>query len=466
MTSLSVRTRVALSTAVVAVAVLVGMSVVVYRELGATLTSRALGQARHDSGRLARLVDTGGGEQQGTAVSLTDRELVSHLAEPGAATVVIDGGGRVVQASRPQLAPPPRGLVRACLVRGSAAAVTAGGAVACARVGPVSRPTGAIISESPLAARDETLARMRRVIAIALAGAFVLVLVLAWVATRRALMPLVRIARTAREIGAGAVHQRIRHSGPRDEIGALAEELDRSYDRLEAALSGQTRFLADVSHELRTPLAASRAHVQLLDGWAGTDAGAREAALGGLRRSIARMSRLVDDLLHVAHGEGGPAYAHAPVTIEDILIEVHSEARSLAPNVDVSLRIRDCPVVVGDRDKLYQLVRNVVDNALRHTPAGGEVRLELSATDSAGRIRVTDTGPGIAADDLPRIFERRFQGGSGSDRGGAGLGLAIAQEIAHAHGGTITADSTPGQGTTITVTLPRSAVEAPSLTHT
>lgn len=465
MTSLSVRTRVALSTAIVTLAVLVGMSVVVYREVGDTLTGRALGQARHDAGRLARLVDTGGGEQQGTAVSLTDRELVSHLAEPGAATVVIDGGGRVVQASQPRPAPPPPDFARACLTDGSAAAVTAGNAAGCARVGPASRPRGAIVSEVPLVTRDETLARMRRVIAIALAGAFVLVLVLAWVATRQALMPLVRIARTAREIGAGAVHQRIRHPGPRDEIGALAEELDRSYDRLEAALTSQTRFLADVSHELRTPLAASRAHVQLLDGWAATDAAAREAALGGLRRSIARMSRLVDDLLHVAHGAGGPASAHAPVAIDDLLIEVHSEARSLAPEVAVSLRIDDCPVVVGDRDKLYQLVRNVVDNALRHTPAGGEVRLELSATDSAVGIRVTDTGPGIAADDLPRIFERRFQGGSDSDRGGAGLGLAIAQEIAHAHGGTITADSIPGHGTTITVTLPRSAVETPSSTH-
>ena len=459
MTALTVRARVAMSTAFVALVVLVGTGVVVYRELDRTLTAQAVEQARRDAHRLAGFVDAGG-EQNGTAVALTDAELVSRLAQPGSATVVLDGQAHVVQASQP-LPPLPQALGEACLTAAPPTAVTAGRALACARVGPASRPRGAIVSSISLADRDHTLATMRRVIAAAIAVASVLVLVLAWIATRRALKPLAQIAQTAREIGAGAVHRRIGRPGPRDEVGALAEELDRSYERLEAAITDQARFLADVSHELRTPLAASRAHVQLLRGWASEDARAREEALGALHRSISRMTRLVDDLLHVAHGERGPGYADTPVALDDLLIEVHHEACSLSNELDVSLRIEDCPVVNGDRDKLYQLVRNIVDNALRHTPPGGGVVLCLSATDATGTIRVADTGPGIPAVDLPRIFERRFRRPSASNAGGAGLGLAIAHAIAEAHGGTITADSTPGLGTTVTVTLPLAAVRIP-----
>ena len=421
MTSLSVRARVALSTAIVALFVLIGTGVVIYRELGHTLTNQALEQARHDAQRLAGFVDTGGGEQNGTAVALTDGELVSRLAQPGTATVVLDRTGRVVQASHPR-SPLPPGVARTCLAAGSASAVTADRAVACARVGPASRPRGAIMSGVSLADRGQTLATMRRVIAVAVAGAFTLVLVLAWIATRRALRPLAEIAHTAREIGAGAVHRRIDYSGPRDEVGALAEELDRSYELLEAAITDQARFLADVSHELRTPLAASRAHVQLLQGWAGEDAVAREEALAALHRSISRMTRLVDDLLHVAHGEGGPAYAHTPVTLDDLLIEVHHEARSLAPDVEVSLRIDDTPVVTGDRDKLYQLVRNVVDNALRHTPPGGESSSTSRLRTRPGRSesRTRDLGS------LPAICRESSSGGSSAGPTPTGEGPASA----------------------------------------
>jgi signal transduction histidine kinase len=460
-TSLTVRARVAMSTAIVALVVLVATGVVVYRELDRTLSAQAVEQARSDAQRLAGLVDTGGGEQNGTAVALTDSELVTRLAQPGRATVVLDGQGNVIQTSRPR-PPLPRAFGQTCLDAGRASAVTAGRALACARVGPASLARGAIVSGASLADRDQTLATMRRVIAVAVAIASMLVLVFAWIATRRALRPLAQIAHTAREIGAGAVHRRIGYSGPKDEVGALAEELDRGYERLEAAFSGQARFLADVSHELRTPLAASRAHVHLLQGWAAEDAAARDEALAALHRSITRMTRLVDDLLHVAHGKEGPAYAHAPVMLEDLLIEVHHEACSLAQDVDVSLRIDDCPLVTGDRDKLYQLIRNIVDNALRHTPPGGGVVLRLSAAGATAMIRITDTGPGIPAVDLPRIFERRFQRGSASTKGGAGLGLSIANQIARAHGGTISAASAPGQGTTITLTLPLAVVQAPS----
>jgi signal transduction histidine kinase len=448
-----------------ALLVLVGMSLFVYRELRRTLTGEALTQARGDAARLAGFVEVGGvGEQQGTAVSLGDPSLISQLARPGEMTVVVDGRGGVVQATKS--APPlPADLVARCLSARSAATIANGVALGCSAVGPHARPTGATIAGVSLAARERVLSHMRTVIAVALLAGFVLILVLAWLMIRRALRPLGRIAETAREIGAGALERRIDHRGASDEVGVLAGELNRSFERLERSLNEQAMFLADVSHELRSPLAAARGHADLLQGWAATDPRARTGALEGLQRSITRMSRLVDDLLHTAHGDSGPAYASVAVPLDELLVELHQETRSLAPHIHVGLRIADAATVTGDRDKLYQLVRNLVDNAVRHTPPGGEIGLELSRSGTHATISVTDTGSGIDPDELPSIFERRYRGRRDADHGGVGLGLAIAREIATAHNGAIAVDSTPGRGTTMSVRLPLATAQVLSDPH-
>ncbi len=461
MTRLSIRTRVAATAALLAFVVLVGVGLIVYGQLRDTLRRQAQTQARSEAARLARLVDTGGGEQQGTAVDLTDPSLTSQLARPEGFTVVVDGRGRVVQSSEPHSAL-PSGLAASCLRAGSSTGVEGGQTLACARVGTAQRPAGAVIAGVSLVPAGRTLARMRGVLAASLLGASLLVLALAWLATGRALRPLAQIAAAARDIGRGARGRRIAYGGPRDDVGALAEELDRSFERLDRAIAEQARFLADASHELRSPLAAARSHVQLLRGWAAADPAARAQALDALHRSISRMTRLVDDLLHVAHGEAGPAYARSPVSLDDVLVELHHEARSLAPEVRVLLRLNDQATVVGDRDKLHQLVRNLLDNALRHTPPGGEVRLELRRVDDTAEVIVADTGRGIAAAQLPHVFERRYQGGPEERSGGAGLGLSIALEIARAHGGSIAVDSREGHGTSVRVTLPIAPAEVSS----
>jgi signal transduction histidine kinase len=453
-TSPPIRVRVAGATALVALAVLVGMGVVVYRQLEQTLTQQALLQARGDALRLVRLVDSGSGEQQGTAVSMSDPELVTRLSGPGASTLVVDPRGGVVQASQQSQRAVASIIVSDCLRQGSVATVIGGRAFSCARMGQATAPRGAIVSGVSLASRDSTLAAMRRVIVIAIACAFAVVLAAGWLATRRALRPLARIARTAQEIGGGELGRRTGYTGPRDEVGVLAQALDESFDRLEGSIGEQRRFLADVSHELRTPLASSGANLALLTRWAGTEPSAREQALQGLTRSISRMSRLVDDLLHVAHGLRGPGYARADVSLEDVLVELQQEAHTLEPDAHVALHVTDSPLVTGDRDKLYQLLRNILDNALRHAPAGSAVDIELRGTASSAQIRISDRGPGIPANELDQIFDRRFQGTS-SGGGGAGLGLAIAKEVAAAHGGTIIVESAPGRGTAMTVVLPR-----------
>ncbi|MGZ4431249.1 MAG: sensor histidine kinase, partial [Gaiellales bacterium] len=152
----------------------------------------------------------------------------------------------------------------------------------------------------------------------------------------------------------------------------------------------------------------------------------------------------------------------SPVSLDDVLVEPHHEARSLAPEVRVLLRLNDQATVVGDRDKLHQLVRNLLDNALRHTPPDGEVRLELRRVDGTAEVIVADTGRGITAAQLPHVFERRYQGAPEERSGGAGLGLSIALEIARAHGGSIAVDSREGHGTSVRVTLPIAPAEVSS----
>lgn len=453
MRRLPLRTRVAGASAVLALLVLAGMSVFVYRELDTTLTREALRQAGGDAARLADFVDSGRGEQQGTAVSIGDPSLVRELARPGEATVVIDGRGRTLQTSR-EAPPLPPGFASRCLSGGSATAVGEGMAFGCRAIGTGPSPAGATVSGVSLAPRDRVLSHMRTAIAAAVAAGFVLVLALAWLMIRRALRPLGRIAETAREIGAGALERRIDHPGAADEVGVLAEELNRSFERLERSLTEQAMFLADVSHELRTPLAAARSHTELLHGWAGSDPTARSDSLLGLQRSITRMSRLVDDLLYTAHGDSGPAYVHASVPLDELVVELHQETRWLAPHVSVGLRIDAAATVTGDRDRLYQLIRNLVDNAVRHTPAGAEIRLALACDATHATVSVADTGSGIDPAELPHIFERRYRGNRDAASGGVGLGLAIARNIAEAHGGAITADSEPGRGTTMSVRLP------------
>jgi signal transduction histidine kinase len=451
--SLPLRARVAAASAVLALLVLVGVSLVVYRELRTALTNQALDQARGDAARLARFVEVDGTEQQGTSVALSDPSLVAQLSRPGETTIVIDGNGRVVQATKS--APPlPAGFVTQCLSSRTVTSVSGGTAFGCSAVGPVSRPTGATIIGISTRPQDQVLSHMRTVIAAALLAGFLLTLAFSWVVIRRALRPLGRIAETAREIGAGALERRIGHRGANDEVGVLAEELDRSFERLERSLNEQAMFLADVSHELRSPLAAARGHSELLHGWAASDPIARSDALEGLQRSITRMSRLVDDLLHMAHGDTGPAYARTPVALDELLVELHQETQSLAPHVHVGLRIAGAATVTGDRDKLYQLIRNLVDNSVHHTPRNGTIGLELRHDAGHATITVTDTGGGIDPDELPRIFERRYRGKHDAAHRGVGLGLAISREIAAAHGGTITVDSRPGEGTSMAVILP------------
>jgi signal transduction histidine kinase len=231
--------------------------------------------------------------------------------------------------------------------------------------------------------------------------------------------------------------------------------------RLESLFHTQRRFLADVSHELRTPLTTIQGNVDLLCRGAAEDPQIRRETLAIIEGEVARMSRLVADLLLLARADAGIQLEVEPVELDTLLLEVYRQARLMSDGVDVRLGHEDQAVVMGDADRLRQLFLNLVDNALKYTPAGGQVKLSLYNEQDQVRVVVSDTGIGIPEEDLqpgpsglPLIFERFHRSDPARSQGGTGLGLSIAHWITQAHGGQVTVESQLGAGSRFTVLLP------------
>jgi signal transduction histidine kinase len=304
-------------------------------------------------------------------------------------------------------------------------------------------------SLQPVAEAQESLVRT-----FALVGSLALVLavgigaLLATLITR----PLRRIASVASAVDAGDLSLRAGTGHPRGEVGVLAGAFDHMLARLERAFARQRDFVSDASHELRTPLAVLRAQVELLDREA--DAARRHEATATLLRRLDEMDRLVADLLTLASAE-----AERLVVPEEIELEAFFEdvRRDLPLFGERDFRFAAVGGTLrGDPDRLTQVLRNLVRNAVSHTQEGD--RIDVRARPHGDRlvVSVTDTGPGIPPEHLDRVFERfyRVEESRPRDRGGSGLGLAIARAIVEGHGGSIRAESAPGEGTTISIELP------------
>jgi signal transduction histidine kinase len=288
-------------------------------------------------------------------------------------------------------------------------------------------------------------------------GAIVLAALTGWFLARRAMRPVDRMTRTAQAIGQSADHsRRLAEPKERDELGRLAATFNEMLDRLDHSFNTQQRFLADASHELRTPLAAIRTNVEALLRGAVEQPAERDASLRAIARETDRMGRLVSDLLALAHADAGQPLVRRTVELDALLLDVYQQERRLADGVDLRLGELDQVAVEGDPDRLKQLLLNLVDNALRYTPPGGVVTLDLERRDGTALLRVSDTGLGIPPEHLSRIFERFYRVDQPRSRkaGGTGLGLAICKWVAEAHGGRIEVQSKPGEGSAFTVTLP------------
>jgi len=267
---------------------------------------------------------------------------------------------------------------------------------------------------------------------------------------RRFAAPLGDLIDAAESVEAGNYGVRVRARGPR-ELRSLASAFNSMSGRLESSERERRRLLADVTHELRTPLTVMQGNLEaLLDGVYPADAEHVQPILEETRV----LSRLVDDLRTLSVAEAGALTLHRESTdIGRLVVDTVASFRAQADRAGVSLTtaMEGIPSLDVDPLRLREVLSNLLSNALRYTPSGGRVDVAASASQGQVAISVHDTGPGIAPDDLPHVFERFYKS---EESRGAGLGLAIAKSLVVAHGGEIEATSTLGQGTEMRFTLP------------
>lgn len=296
-------------------------------------------------------------------------------------------------------------------------------------------------------------------IAASCAGVVAFGLAAGWWVIGLLLGPLSQMSAASQRIASGDLSDRIKLRGTGSELESIAAALNEAFSRLESAVEHETNFTSDAAHELRTPVSVLLAETQLaLDQPATT----REEALASIavcRRAAQRMQTLIESLLDLSVIEGNSGESRRePCDLAGIARSGAEIMQHLA--AEKSIRVvsdLSTTLCTGDPERLLQIVLNLLSNAVKFSPVGAEVTIITRAVENRAVLAVRDTGRGIAAEQLPHVFERfyRVDGSRARASGGAGLGLAICQSIAKAHAGTLTAESIPGQGSTFTLSIPQ-----------
>jgi heavy metal sensor kinase len=327
---------------------------------------------------------------------------------------------------------------------------------------PITSPAGEMAgwlnSARSLSDVDRTLAGLRAQLLLGLPLVLILLAGGGILLANRALSPVAHIVHTAQRLGARDLTQRIEYHGPNDEIGQLATTIDAMLGRLEQAFRRERRFTGDAAHELRTPLTALKGQIQVTLSQPRTPDTYRRT-LGRMATQVERLIRMSDGLLFLSRSDHKQIAPDTSAVNLSELIEISAEQirpMADAKHLTLETRIRPALSIIGDRDLLIRLLFNLVANAADHSPVGETVALSLEREGGLAVIRVADKGPGILPAHVPHIFERFYRADidRSSEAGGAGLGLAIAQEITHLHEGVISVDTQPGQGATFSVRLP------------
>jgi signal transduction histidine kinase len=416
------------------------------------------------------------------------------FASPGLYAQILDGDGTVLSSSDDIDSTP---LPAADMPEGSSSPVYRTSSVngvdlrtvrlpLLATAGTSTRLAGSVVVGESFLPVARTLDRLQQLLFALGVSGIILAGAGGWFLAGRALRPVDDVTAAAAAIAARAepamaLTTRLTVPGTNDEVARLAATFNAMLDRLESAFAAQRRlveaqrrFVADASHELRTPLTAVRSSAEILlqqvrDGGAALAPADLSEGLDGICRGALRMSRLVDDLLRLAHAEAGAPRPFAPVRLDEVAREAVLTAESVASARTVQLESEESIPILGDGDRLHELVVILVENALRYSAPGDRVtvRVERMGPDRA-RLTVQDTGQGISPEHLPHLFERFYRADPARGRasGGSGLGLAIARTIVESHRGEIAVESALGVGTTVTATfpaLPTGAVAAPAL---
>jgi len=310
---------------------------------------------------------------------------------------------------------------------------------------------------------QRTLDRVRLIltvggICIVLAG-----MTCGWLVARQALRPVRTLTDSVAEIArTGQFRQRVAQPETGDEIGRLAATFNELLDRLGVLVDRQRALVADTSHELRNPLMVVRGNLELMS-HDELPSSERVEAVADSLEEVDRMSRLVSDLLFLADADTREAIHRSQVRLDEIVSSIAEDARLIASRDDgdreVILEANDPIVVHGDALRLRQLVWNLVENAIRYTPAGGSITLGLRRQGQIAELTVVDTGIGIPEEHQSHVFERFYRVDRGRSRalGGTGLGLSIVRQVALSHGGQVRVRSKVGEGSTFTVALPIAA---------
>jgi two-component system OmpR family sensor kinase len=320
-----------------------------------------------------------------------------------------------------------------------------------------------VVLAIPMTGVLSTLNRLLQLEALISAGVVVATAILALLIIRISLRPLEKMGRVANEIAAGDLSRRVEPATGKTEIGRLGLALNGMLSQIESAFAERTasnrrlrRFVADASHELRTPLTSIRGYSEMLRRGAAESPTDAELARRRIEEEAIRMTGLVDDMLVLARVDQGRPLDHEPVDLQAIATDAAADARAVAPQRDINLIVPGRVVVNGDDTRLRQVLGNLVRNALVHTPPKTPIDISLSTEDSVARLSVADHGPGLAAEDIDRIFEPFYRAdpSRSRDSGGAGLGLSIVSAVVTAHGGHVEVRETEGGGATFEVELP------------
>jgi len=284
----------------------------------------------------------------------------------------------------------------------------------------------------------------------------------AYLLARTALSPIEAIVGSARQITEGDLSRRLPVVHSKDEIGQLATtindllaRLEAAFARQEEALARQRRFVADAGHELRTPLTSIRGYARMLKEWGTNDPETARESATAIDRESERMRELVEELLALARGDEGAPLDLSSHDLGDVASEAVEVARAVGGKLSITyVPPEDEVEAIFDRGRIRQAASILLDNALKYTPEGGAVNVTVRRRDGRAEIEVTDTGIGISREQLPHIFERFHRADPSRTSSGAGLGLAIARQIAEAHGGDVHAVSEPDKGSTFILSIP------------
>jgi signal transduction histidine kinase len=449
---LPVRWRLALASAVLTLAILVAFAFVV----GRLTTDRVRGDfndelknASHAVAEETTVGFSGGQLVLNTATSIQD----FALANDATIRIVDQGGTQVAPVSHiVDLGPPSRGISN----RGDLRVATA--AIANSAV-----PLYVQYARNSDGVND-TIRRLWLFLAAGVLGGTLLAALAGLAVADRAMRPIAALTATAREIAATRdTSKKIPEPATDDEIAELARTLaamlralDEANEEREQSLQRQRQFVADASHELRTPLTSVLANLELLAEDLDRGSEASEIVASALGSSQ-RMRRLVSDLLLLAQADAGRTTSRGPVDLAEIASSAVDEVRPVANGHPLAANIEHPLPVDGNADDLHRLVVNLLDNAIRHTPPGAKVELEAKRSNGDLELSVSDEGPGLPKGKEDQVFERFVRGEGPADvagHGGTGLGLAIVKAVADAHGGSVSAGSSPSGGALFKVKIP------------